>query len=154
MRVIDQEGKQLGILSKEEALRTAQEQGLDLVLIAPNSQPPVAKIIDFKKFLYQEEKKQRSAKKGIKKSSVKDISISLFIAQGDLERMANKAKEFLEEGNQVRVNMMLRGREIVKRDMAFNHMRAFLASLGDITISKEPRLEGKVIRTVVGRKKN
>lgn len=153
MRVIDQEGKQIGLLNREEALKKSDELGLDLVLIAPNAKPPVAKIIDFKKFLYLEEKKEKSARKGIKKSIVKDIKLSLFIAQGDLDRLIGKGKEFLEEGNQVRINLMLKGREMGKKTMAFDLVNKFIASLGDVTVSKEPRQEGRVIRAVVGRKK-
>ncbi len=153
LRVIDHEGKQVGILSKEEALRQAQTAGLDLVLIAPQAKPPVAKIIDFKKFLYQEEKKLKEAKKGIKKSIVKDIKISLFIAPTDLERLIDKTKEFLTEGNQVRLNLGLKGREVVKKDMAFALMKRFIAELGEVNVSKEPRIEGRVIRAVVARKK-
>lgn len=153
LRVIDSQGKQVGVLSKDEALRTAHEQELDLVLIAPSAKPPVAKIIDFKKFLYQEEKKAKEAKKGIKKSIVKDIQISLFIGPADLERMINKARNFLKEGNQIRLNLPLKGREISKRDMGFVLMKKFTGELGDINISKEPRLEGRVIRSVFARKK-
>lgn len=153
LRVIDEKGEQLGILSKDEALRTAQEREADLVLIAPKAQPPVAKIIDFKKFLYQEEKKQKEAKKGIKKSTTKDVLLSLFIAEGDLVRIIAKGKEFLEEGNQLRMNLTLRGREIGKRDMAFDLVKRYIASLGEVNISKEPRMEGRVIRAVVARKK-
>lgn len=153
LRVIDEKGGQLGILSKDEALRTAQEREADLVLIAPKAQPPVAKIIDFKKFLYQEEKKQKEAKKGIKKSTTKDVMLSLFIAEGDLERIIAKGKEFLEDGNQLRMNLTLRGREIGKRDMAFDLVKRYITSLGEVNISKEPRMEGRVIRAVVARKK-
>ncbi len=153
LRVIDFEGKQVGVLSKQDALQQAQKLGLDLVLIAPQAQPPVAKIIDFRKFLYQEEKKLKEAKKGIKKSIVKDIKISLFIAHTDLERLIEKAKEFLSDGNQVRLNLGLKGREVAKRDMAFDLMKRFVAELGEVNISKEPRLEGRVIRAVVAKKK-
>lgn len=153
LRVIDQEGKQVGLLSKEEALKQAQALELDLVLIAPNAQPPVAKIIDFKKFLYQEEKKAKEAKKGIKKSIVKDVNLSLFIADADLERMQHKAEEFLSEGNQVRINLKLSGRELGKKDMAYGLMNEFIKKLGEINVSKEPRLEGRVVRAVVARKK-
>ncbi len=153
LRVIDDQGKQVGVLAKQEALRIAQEKGLDLVLIAPKAVPPVAKIIDFKKFLYQEEKKLKEARKGIKKSIVKDIKLSLFIGVADLERLINKGKEFLEEGNQVRLNLTLRGREIAKKDMAFELIRKYIASLGEVNVSKEPRLEGRVIRAVVAKKK-
>ncbi|MBI2641297.1 translation initiation factor IF-3, partial [Candidatus Roizmanbacteria bacterium] len=147
------QGKQVGVLNKEEALRIAREKELDLVLVAPKAQPPVAKIIDFKKFLYQEEKKEKEARKGIKKSIVKDVQLSLFIAQADFERLIHKAEEFLNEGNQVRINLTLRGREIVKRSMAFALVQRYIQGLGLVNISKEPRLEGRVIRAVVARKK-
>lgn len=153
LRVIDQEGKQIGILNKFEALRQAQDKDSDLVLIAPKANPPVAKIIDFKKFLYQEEKKLKEAKKGIKKSIVKDIKLSLFIAQADLDRLINKARSFLDEGNQVRINLVFRGREIGKRAMGFDLVNKVIATLGNVNVSKEPRLMGRIISTVVSRRK-
>jgi translation initiation factor IF-3 len=153
LRVIDFEGKQVGLLSRDEALREAQTRELDLVLIAPNAQPPVAKIIDFKKFLYQEEKKAREAKKGIKKSIVKDVNLSLFIAQADLDRLKDKTKEFLADGNQVRLNLTLKGRELGKKMMAFELMKKFISELEEVNISKEPRIEGRVVRAVISRKK-
>ncbi len=153
MRVVDQESKQVGLISKEEAMRIALEQEVDLVLIAPNAKPPVAKLIDFKKFLYQEQKKQKEARKGIKKSIVKDIKISLFIAEGDVQRLEEKAKEFLSEGNQIRINLSLKGREMGKKDMALAKVKSFIAALGEVNISKEPRIEGRVVRAVVSRKK-
>lgn len=153
LRVIDREGKQVGILNKAQALQEAQKLEMDLVLIAPNAKPPVAKIIDFKKFLYQEEKKQKEAKKGIKKSVVKDLKISLFIAKADLERLEKKAKEFLDEGHQVRLNLTLKGREMFKRQMAFDLMNQFIASLGEVNVSKPPRLMGRILSSVIARKK-
>ncbi|MEI6532919.1 MAG: translation initiation factor IF-3 [Candidatus Roizmanbacteria bacterium] len=153
LRVIDHEGKQVGLLKKMDAVMQAKNAGLDLVLIAANAKPPVAKITDFKKFLYQEEKKQKEAKKGIKKSVVKDIKISLFIGVADLERQIEKGKEFLSEGNQLRLNLTLKGREIAKTQMGIDLIKRFIVELGDVNISKEPRLEGKVIRAVVARKK-
>ncbi len=153
MRVIDGEGKQVGLLSKQEALRIAQEREMDLVLIAPKAVPPVAKIVNFKKFLYQEEKKEHSARRGIKKSIVKDLKLSLFIGPADLERLERRGKEFIDEGNQLRLNLTLRGREMVKKDMAFALMRKVITALGDVNVSKEPKLEGRVIRAVVAKKK-
>ncbi len=153
LRVIDETGQQLGVISKAEALKIAQEKGLDLVLIAPNANPPVAKIIEFSKFLYQEEKKQKEAKKGIKKSITKDIKLSLFIGPADLERLINKGKEFISDGNQLRLNLTLKGREVVKKEMAFALINKFINMLGEINISKPPRLEGRVVRAVVARKK-
>ncbi|MCX7996869.1 MAG: translation initiation factor IF-3 [Patescibacteria group bacterium] len=153
LRVITANGEQLGIMSRQEALEQAQAQGLDLVLIAEKAQPPVAKIIDFKKFLYQEEKKAKEAKKGIKKSIVKDIKLSLFIAPGDKERLLEKGREFLEEGNQLRLNLTLRGREVMKKDMAIQMLTDFIAALGEVNIAKPPTVEGRVVRSVVSRKK-
>jgi len=153
LRVIDKEGKQIGILSKFDALKQAQTQELDLVLIAPKADPPVAKIINFKKFLYQEEKKQKEAKKGIKKSIVKDIKLSLFIAKADLNRLINKAKDFLDAGNQVRINLLFRGREIGKRALGFDLINKVIKDLGEVNISKEPRLMGRIISTVISRRK-
>lgn len=153
LRVIDDKGKQIGILSKQEALNTASDKELDLVLIAPKANPPVAKIINFKKFLYQEEKKLKEARKGIKRSIVKDIKLSLFIGPADFNRLINKGIEFIKEGSQLRMNLTLRGREISKKDMAFQLIRRYIASLGEVNISKDPRLEGRVIRAVVAKKK-
>ncbi|HRN70438.1 MAG TPA: translation initiation factor IF-3 [Candidatus Woesebacteria bacterium] len=153
LRVIDSEGNLIGILSRDEAVKQAQAQEMDLVLIAPHANPPVAKITDFKKFLYTQEKKQREAKKGAKKSTVKDIQISLFIGAADLERMVEKAKEFLEEGNQVRLNLAMRGREVMKKDMGYEVMKKFITNLGEVNLAKEPRLEGRVIRSVISPKK-
>ncbi len=153
LRVIDHENKQVGILNKQEALKLALDQELDLVLIAPTASPPVAKIIDFKKFLYQEEKKLKEAKKGVKKSVVKDIKLSLFIAPSDLERLVEKGREFLNDGYQVRLNLGLKGREMGKQQMGYGLLRKFIIDLGEVNISKEPRLEGRVIRAVVAKKK-
>ena len=110
-------------------------------------------LIDFKKFLYQEEKKEKDARKGVKKGVVKDINLGLFIGVADLERMEKRSKEFLSEGHQVRINLLLRGRENAKRDMAFALVNKFIVSLGEVNISKEPRLEGKILRAVVAKKK-
>ncbi len=153
LRIINSEGKQLGVFNKEEALRIAQNEEKDLVLIAPNANPPVAKIIDFSKFLYQENKKNKEAKKGIKKSVVKDIKISLFIGPADLERLINRGKEFLTEGNQLRINLTLKGREIAKKNMAFDLINKFISGLGDVNLAKPPKLEGRVVRAVISRKK-
>lgn len=153
MRVIDAQGQQVGVLSKQDALQKAQAENIDLVLIAPTAKPPVAKLIDFKKFLYQESKKEKEAKKGVKKSTVKDINISLFMGEADKTRLIAKTKEFLSEGNQVRINMKLVGREMGRVPMAVDHAKLFISALGDVNVSKEPRLEARVIRAVIARKK-
>lgn len=152
-RLIDDKGKQIGILSKQEALNLSREKELDLVLITDRTNPPVVKLIDFKKFLYQEKKKLKEARKGLKKSLVKDIKLSLFISRGDLERLKNRAKEFINEGHQVRLGLMLRGREVFKKPMAFSLINQFIASVGDVSISVPPKIQGRIIIAVIGRKK-
>lgn len=149
LRVIDEEGKFLGILSRNDALRKAQDNDKDLVLIAPRANPPVAKIIDFKKFLYQEEKKRKKAKKGIKKGGTKDIKLALFMAEQDKNRFIEKAKKFLKEGYQVRLNLALKGREITKKKMALDFIKEFINKTGEVNVSKEPRVEGRVVRAVI-----
>lgn len=153
MRVIDEKGEQVGVLSRQEAMELARTRELDLVLIAAKANPPVAKITDFKKFLYNQEKKLKEAKKGAKKSGVKDIQLSLFIGPADFERMVRKGKEFIDGGNQLRINLALRGREVVKRDMALIQVRKYIEQMGDINVSKEPRFEGRVVRAVLSKKK-
>jgi translation initiation factor IF-3 len=153
LRVIDPTQKEAVVMSRQDALARSQSLGLDLVLIAPNAQPPVAKIIDFKKFLYQEQKKEQEAKKGVKKSTVKDVSISLFMGEADHNRILEKTKEFLREGNQVRINMSLSGRQMSKIPMAIEKTKHFISLLGDVNIAKEPKIEARVIRAVVARKK-
>jgi len=98
-------------------------------------------------------KKLKEAKKGAKKSVVKDLKLSLFIGPADFDRIVKRGKEFLDAGNQLRLNLTLRGREIVKKQMAFDLINRYIGQLGDMNVSKEPRLEGRVIRAVIASKK-
>lgn len=148
LRVIDDQGKQLGILTKEEAVNLAKREGKDLVLIAPRGQPPVAKIIEFSKFLYQENKRAKKSKSG-HKGGTKDIKFSLFIAENDLNRLIKKGNTFVKEGYQLRINLVLKGRENIKKERAFELINSFISKLEGVKISKEPKLEGNVIRSVV-----
>lgn len=152
-RLIDDKGKQIGVLSRYEALSLSQEKGLDLVLITNKVNPPVVKLIDFKKFLYQEKKKQKEARKGIKKSIIKDVKLSLFIGRGDLERLIKKTRVFLNDGHQVRIGLLLKGREVGKRSMAFDRVNQFIKAVGEVIILTPPKILGRVITAVIGRKK-
>lgn len=152
-RVIDDQGKQVGVLKRDEALKHAKDLGIDLVLVAPGITPPVVKAIDVHKYHYQEEKRNQEGKKGMKKSQTKDIKLSLFISEHDLERLKNKTSEFLHEGHQVRVKLPLFGRELGKRDMAFDLLKAFIASIEEVQVSSEPRFQGKVLIAVLVRKR-
>lgn len=152
-RLIDDQGEQVGLVNRQEALDYAREHEVDLVLIASQAQPPVVKAIDYHKFLYQEEKKNKESKKGQKKGGTKDIQISLFIGEGDLSRLAKKAHEFLTEGFQVRVKLVLHGREMGKKDMAFTLITSFVARIEDAMVAVPPKLQGRVIFAVIVRKK-
>ncbi len=152
LRVVDFEGKNWGVISRDEALKKAKELELDLVLVAPQANPPVAKIIDFKKFLYQENKKEKKSKSG-QKGGTKDINFGLFIAQNDLQRLIKKGQDFIKEGFQLRLNLVLKGREIIKKQRGFDIISYFINNLGPVKISKPPKLEGQVIRAVVVKSK-
>jgi translation initiation factor IF-3 len=117
VRLIDQDGKQIGIVSLQEALRIAEERGLDLVEIAPNANPPVCKLLDYGKFLYELKKKEKEARKKQKEHSmeVKDMNLSLRIDEHDLKVKLKHMREFLEDGDKVRVRIRFRGRKCPSR---------------------------------------
>lgn len=153
LRVIDQEGKQIGIMTRDEAIGRARDDDKDLILITDATNPPIAKIIDFSKFLYQEKKKDQEAKKGAKKSSTKDVQLSVFIAAGDLGRLQKKAQNFIDSGYQVRVKLMLKGREMAKKEMAFGLINNFVASLSEVNVAAPTRMVGRVVFVILTRKK-
>lgn len=144
LRVLDTNGKQIGVLSKFEALQKAREQSLDLVEIAPNAKPPVAKIIDFKKFLYQEEKKRREEKKKSKQSETKEVRLGPFMDDHDLAVMVRRAREFLEDGNKVRLVMRFMGRQITHPEFGREVMQKAIESVSDVSkIEREAHFEGR-----------
>ncbi len=144
LRVLDSEGKQIGLLKKFEALEKAKELGLDLVEIAPTAKPPVARIIDFKKFLYQEEKKKREEKKKSKKSETKEIRLGPFMDDHDLETMVRRAREFLEGNDKVKLVVRFKGRQMGHPEFGHIVVRKAIESLSDVSkIDKEARFEGR-----------
>lgn len=150
LRVLDNEGKQIGILSKFEALAKAREAGLDLVEIAPNAKPPVAKLIDFNKFLYQQAKKKREEKKKTKVSETKEVRLSPFIDEHDLTVMTKRAKEFLQNNNKVRLVVKFIGRQIVHPEFGRETLDKVLNALSDISkIEREPHFEGKQLIVII-----
>jgi len=128
VRVIDETEKQLGIIPLEEALRMARERNLDLIQVTERVEPPVCKIMDYGKYLYREEKKERGAKKQ-KGGEVKGIRLSFGISSHDLETRAHQAEKFLKEGNKVRIELILRGREKAHQDFAKEKIKKFLETL-------------------------
>ncbi len=129
LRVIDEEGGLLGVMSREEALMKAREAGVDLVEISPNAQPPVAKVIDYGKMLYTLKKKDHQARKAGKALEQKGIRFSFRTGVGDMDRLRKQAQEFLEKGHPVKVQLTLKGRENAHKDLAFAKVKDFVLSL-------------------------
>lgn len=146
---MDEEGKQIGIVSKLEALQMAKEKGIDVVEISASAKPPVAKLIDFKKFKYQEAKKEREVKKGQKNVGVKEIRLRPFIGQHDFDTRVKQANGFLEDGNQVKLTLFFRGREITRKEFGFDVVKRFIASLESAKVVREPKIEGKLLVAMV-----
>ncbi len=154
VRVIGEDKKQIGIMHIKEALALAQEAGLDLVEIAPKADPPVVRIMDYGKFLYEEQKKQHEAKKRQKQTKVKEIQVRPKIDKHDLEVKLKKAREFLEEGNKVRVRLRLRGREMGKPELVSSLVERIKENLQDIAEIESPmKVEGRIGIMVLGPKK-
>ncbi|MDD5145636.1 MAG: translation initiation factor IF-3 [Candidatus Pacebacteria bacterium] len=124
VRVIDEAGKQLGVVSLDEALQIARERNLDLIQISEKADPPVCKIMDYGKFLYWQEKKEKDNSKN-KGGELKGIRLTFNISQHDLETRANQAKKFLEGGDKIRVEMVLRGREKGLSNFAVDKIKQF-----------------------------
>jgi len=149
LRLLDEDGKQIGVVSKLEALQKAKELNLDVVEIASNAKPPVAKLIDFKKFKYQEAKKEREAKKNQKNVGVKEIRLRPFIGQHDFDTRKGQAQEFLNDGNQVKLVVFFRGREITRKEFGFEVMKRFISSLESIRTVREGHMEGRTLVAMV-----
>ena len=149
MRLLDENGIQIGIISKIEALQRAKELGVDVVEIAPNAKPPVAKLIDYKKFKYQEAKKEREARKNVKNVGVKEVRLRPFIEQHDFDTWLKRATEFIEKGNQVKINVLFKGRELGRKQFGYDVLNRFVQSLPGVKMVREPRMEGRVLATMV-----
>ena len=152
MLVIDEAGKSLGTLPKDEALKLAREKGLDLIEVSPNAKPPVARIISFDKYRYQQEKKVKKQKSSQKNLGLKQIQISARAAKNDLQIKAKKVNGFLEEGHLVEVLLVLKGREKANRDWAFEKLKEFAnLILSDAKVVSEPKFGARGITIKVAK---
>ena len=144
VRVVDEKGKQTGVLALSEALQQAQQKGLDLVEVAPKAQPPVCKIIDFKKFKYLEAKKRQQEKKKSKKFELKEIRLSPFMAQNDFDYKIKRAGKFLKEGHKVKIHLLFRGRQITKKNFGYEVFKKATEHLKAIAkVEFEPKMAGR-----------
>lgn len=154
VRVLSDDGEQLGIMSSKEALDLANEKELDMVLISPNANPPVVKIIDFGKYKYDIMRKEKEAKKNQSKVEIKEIRMTPNIDTNDLNTKIAQARKFLEKGNKLKVSLRFRGREIARMNQQIPMLLDFASKLSDIsTIEKEPKAEGRMLQIVLSAKK-
>lgn len=144
LRVIDEAGNQLGVISKSEALAAAERAGLDLVEVSPAANPPVAKIIDWGKYNYQKTKQLQQQKKQQKSVDIKQIRLGMRIGEHDLEIKLNRARKFLEAGNKVKIMLLYRGRENAHKDLGFVLFDRITEMLSDVAAIDQPaQLSGR-----------
>ena len=150
IRVIDDEGKQIGILQPYEALKLAREKNLDLVEISPTAQPPVCRIMDYGKYLYEQEKREREAKKHQKTITVKEVKFSINVDEHDYETKRNHVSRFLEEGNKVKASLRFRGREMTRQSLGRDVLQRLISDLGDrAVVESYPRTEGNTMNLML-----
>lgn len=154
VRVIGENGEQLGIMSSREAMKLAQEAELDLVKIAPKAQPPVCKIIDYGKYRYELARKEKEAKKKQKTVEVKEVRLSPNIETNDLNTKVNNAKKFISKGNKVKVTLRFRGREMAHMQQSKHILDDFAKLLEDVAVVEKPaKLEGRSMSMVLTEKR-
>jgi translation initiation factor IF-3 len=150
VRVISESGEQLGVMSRESALRAAEDADLDLVEISPNAEPPVVKIVDWGKYQYQKMKEQQRNKKSSKTSEIKQMRLGLKIGQNDLEIKLRKIREFLSKGDKVKVLVIFRGREMAHQEVGRELMDRVLTLLEDaVIVEQKPQMAGRNLSIVI-----
>ncbi len=153
MRVIGPTGDQLGIMSLSEALRSAEEAGVDLIEISPDANPPVAKILDWGKYQYQKMKEQQKNKRHAKTAELKQMQIGLKIASNDLDIKLRKIREFLQSGHKVKILLVFRGREMAHQEIGYEMINKIIAQLADeVILEQQPQMAGRNLSIVVRRK--
>src|SRR5699024_3324210 len=154
IRLISENGEQLGIMSAREALKIAQEAELDLVKIAPMAKPPVCKIIDYGKYKYEQTSKEKEARKKQKTVEIKEVRLSPNIDTNDLNTKINNAKKFISQGNKVKVTLRFRGREMAHVQQSKHILDDFAETLADIAVVEKPaKMEGRAMSMVLTEKR-
>ncbi|MGE5380247.1 MAG: translation initiation factor IF-3 [Methylocystaceae bacterium] len=144
VRLVGEDGEQLGIVPIKQALDLAEERNLDLVEVAPGAKPPVCRIMDFGKFCYEQSKREKEARKKQRIITVKEVKMRPNIERHDMEVKAANARRFLEDGDKVKVTIMFRGREVSHSELGSALCRRFAEELSALaTVEKEPKLEGR-----------
>ena len=144
IRLIGADGAQMGIMSPRDALKMAIDKDLDLVKVAPQAKPPVCKILDYGKYRFEMQKKEKEAKKNQKVVELKEIRLSLNIDTNDFNTKVNQAAKFLQQGHKLKVSIRFRGREMAHKDVGREVLNAFFEKLEDVAvIDKDPKMEGR-----------
>ena len=155
VRLIDENGEMVGIVSLDEALRLAEQADLDLVNISPNAEPPVCKILDFGKYRYEQQKKEKTAKKNQHVTEIKEIRLSASIEDHDVEVKAKNAIKFLQDGDKVKVSLRFRGRERDYTQLGFDAMNKFADMVSDYGVVEKPaKMEGRRMNMFLAPKKD
>lgn len=149
LRVIDEEGNNVGVLNKKEALDLAKARELDLVVISPKAVPPVARILDYNKFLYEERKKASASKAKSKKSELKEFRFGPTIGEGDLNQRIERAREFIEDNNRVKFTIRLKGREMKYPEIAFEKIGIITNALSEVArTEQQPKQSGNRVEAI------
>jgi translation initiation factor IF-3 len=150
VRVIGDDGAQIGVITSREALAMAQAKGLDLVEVSPTARPPVCRIMDYGKFKYEQNRRARKAKKNQHQMQLKEIKMRPKIEEHDYLFKVNHARAFLEERDKVKVTVTFRGREMAHQELGYKLIQKVIASLADVsTVESPPRPEGRMLLTVL-----
>ena len=154
IRVVDDEGKQLGIMPPYEAIKIARERGLDLVEVSPTANPPVCRIINYGKYLYQQSKREHEARKNQRSIELKEVKFRPRTGAHDFETKRNQIARFLEEGSKVKATVMFRGREMAHRNLGWEMMDRLVKDLGDLVVVEiRPKQEGPNLTSILAPKK-
>lgn len=153
LRLIDQNGEQLGVKSRNEALQLASRANLDLVLVAPKARPPVARIMDYGKYRYEQQKREREARKNQRVINVKEVRLSPTIDEHDFNTKLRNGRRFLEKGDKVKASIRFRGRAITHKDIGQQVLNRFAEECGDVaTVESRPRMDGRSMFLVLAPK--
>ncbi len=153
VRLVDENGEQAGVVSIDQAIERANDAGLDLVEVAPQAKPPVCKILDYGKFRYEQEKKNRESKKKQKLMKLKEIRMQPKIEKHDVEFKAKHIREFLEAGNKVKVTVRFRGRELAHTELGLKVLENFIEILdGVCVVDRKPLMEGRAMSMILSPK--
>jgi len=148
--VIDENGEQVGIMQPFDALKIARERGLDLVEISPNAVPPVCRIQDYGKFLYEKDKSDRAAKKKQKVITIKEVKFSVTVDEHDYQTKKNQAVRFLQDGDKVKASLRFKGRQMAHRDLGYKIIHRLIQDVGENgTVEFMPRMEGTTLHAIL-----